>query len=100
MVGYVVHVSCPYFYQKNKTTYELPHWTSMLVFPGLIGAKIEVAIGEKKLGGIELESVRVGLSNPVGMTVSPQLVFADIHYRGLGSRASSLAESQSSRPSN
>lgn len=100
MVGYGVHVSCPYFYQKNETTYELPHWTSMLVFPGLIGAQTEVAMGEKKLGGTEFESVRVGLSNPVGMTVSPQLVFADIDYRGLGSRASSLAQSQSPHPSN
>ena len=62
MVGFVVHVSCPYCYQKNQTTYKLPHWTSMLVFPGLIGAQTEVAMGEKKLGGPEFESVRVGLA--------------------------------------
>ena len=61
-VGFMVHVSCPYCYQKNQSTYELPHWTSMLVFPGLIGAQTEVAIGEKKLGGLEFESVRVGLA--------------------------------------
>ena len=90
----------PIFTKRTKPPMNCLIGPACWFFPGLIGAQTEVAMGEKKLGGTEFESVRVGLSNPVGMTVSPQLVFADIDYRGLGSRASSLAQSQSPHPSN
>lgn len=66
----------------------------------IVGAQTQVAMEEKKVRATEFESLWGGLSLPGGMMVFPQLVFADVDYRGPGSRTSSVVQGPGPRPRN